>query len=412
MESENAVQSYDVVVIGGGVTGLSTAIHLRELGIPKVLLIERHFVGAGQSGRAAGIVRSLVANVTVASMLRTSIKFFTTFQERYGPKLNINSIGYLLVNELSAREELESVIRSAAEAGTQASFVGVDEALLLQPGLRATSDDIFVFEPDAIYVDPMVAVNALSIVAKQLGIEIREGTQVAQIKVRSNAVIGVDIGQEIVSSRNVLVATASWGAPLLRGLNVHLPVHTHRVEMAFYSTPTASPLRLKRIISDARTTLYMRPEGQDQMFVGWREGDRIHGTKDLREVDPDNYWQTSRYNSLLDMSSRLRRTLPFMKDGFVHRTYACVYDYTPDAMPVLDGVEEVKGLYFALGFSGGGFSLSPWVGQAMAQFIASREKSSDLALLSAARFLENRPVRWSNVIKQETTPTLPGTDDN
>ena len=60
-----------------------------------------------------------------------------------------------------------------------------------------------------------------------------------------------------------------------------------------------------------------------------------------------------------------------MANGFVHRTYVWVYDMAPDEMSILDRAALVSGLYFALAFSGGGFSLSPWIGQAMAQFIVN-----------------------------------------
>jgi glycine/D-amino acid oxidase-like deaminating enzyme len=194
-----------------------------------------------------------------------------------------------------------------------------------------------------------------------------------------------------------MVGAGAWGAGLLERIQAAPPVYPHRVEMAFFEAPPESGLRLERIISDARTTLYMRPEGASQMFVGWREGDRINTLADLQSVDPDHYRQTSHYPTLMEMYGRLKRTLPFMKDGFVHRTYACVYDYTADAMPILDRVSMIDGLFFALGFSGGGFSLSPWVGQVMAQFMATAQKTPELSLLSADRFSENRPVRWSNL---------------
>ena len=391
------MKSADVIIVGGGVTGLTTAIHLREQGVRDVRIVERHFVGAGQSGRAAGIVRSLVGNSAVASMLQYSIKFLSTFRDRYGAKITLNPIGYLLVNDADATKQLSDVIAAATKGGCVATMISPRDASELQPGLRSIDDDIYAFEPGAIYVDPMPVVQVLANVARKIGVEIIEGTEVEEIRTDSRGVQGVTTREETIASRKVLVGTASWGAAMLAEAGIEVPVYPHRVEMGFYSAPLESPFRLVRIISDARTTLYMRPEGPDLMFVGWREGDRISCTSDLHPEDPDNYQQTSRYSSLMQMSESLAKTLPFMQDGFVHRTYACVYDYTPDAMPILDEAREVEGLYFALGFSGGGFSLSPWVGRAMAEFMATGKRTSELELLSVSRFSENKPVSWSNV---------------
>jgi glycine/D-amino acid oxidase-like deaminating enzyme len=187
----------------------------------------------------------------------------------------------------------------------------------------------------------------------------------------------------------------------LQKAGIDAPVYPHRAEMAFFAVCPESPHRLLRIVSDARTLLYLRPEGTDQMFVGWREGDRISTVADLAAVDPDNYRQTSHYASLADMQRRLIRTLPFMAEGFVHRTYACVYDYTPDGMPILDEAAALPGLYFALGFSGGGFSLSPWVGSAMAKFIVTGVKSPGMKLLRLSRFREGQFVSWANSVREE-----------
>ena len=135
------------------------------------------------------------------------------------------------------------------------------------------------------------------------------------------------------------------------------------------------------------------------MFVGWREGDRIHTTEDLVTEDPDNYQQTAHFATVTDMHRRLAMTLPPMADGFVHRTYACVYDYTPDGMPILERSASVEGLYFAVGFSGGGFSLSPWVGRGMAEFIVQDQRPQQIERFDLARFAEGRTFNWSNVDK-------------
>ena len=85
-----------------------------------------------------------------------------------------------------------------------------------------------------------------------------------------------------------------------------------------------------------------------------------------------------------------------MKDGFVHRTYACVYDWTDDEMPILDGNDTIKGLYFTLGNSGGGLSLSAAMGNLMADFIVDEKKSPDIEMVRLSRFAEGQPIDWHN----------------
>lgn len=386
----------DVVIAGGGVSGLSIALHLRLLGIRNVTVLERHHTGAGQSGRAAGIVRALVNSSAVASILMASLRFFRGFQERFGENIGVRETGYLLVNGVEEEMAMNSSIGKAATSGCRATRVSSAEASELQPGLRSSEDDIYAFEPEAIYVDAMLATHVLARVARHMGVRIEEGCEVQSILTDGSLVRGVRARSGDFLADRVVVATSVWGIAQLARLGIEVPVFPHRAEMAFFSVLPDSRIRLRRILSDARTLLYMRPEGVDQMFVGWREGDRVASTAGTT-TDPDNYRQTSNYESLEDMRGRLTATLPFLlADGFVHRTYACIYDYTPDGMPILDQAEGLKGLYFALGFSGGGFSLSPWVGSAMARLIMESEKTPELQMLRLARFREGETLSWSN----------------
>jgi sarcosine oxidase subunit beta len=289
------------------------------------------------------------------------------------------------------------VICEATKAGCKAKRVSSAEAIELQPGLRQDTDDIYAFETGAIYVDPMLATQTLARVARRLGVEVVEGCEVHSIRKNGSQILGVETSLGNIDSDTVVIGTAAWGAAQLAKLGVEVPVYPHRTEMAFFSVWPDSAARVVRILSDARAMLYLRPEGTEQMFVGWREGDRMTGVHDFTPANPDNYWQTAHYATLADMRRRLAMTLPFMSQGFVHRSYACIYDYTPDGMPILDRAESIKGLYFSLGYSGGGFSLSPWVASVMARFIMDGLKSPEMDLLRLSRFEEGQLLKWGNV---------------
>ena len=243
----------------------------------------------------------------------------------------------------------------------------------------------------------MPTLQAVRRAAEQSGVVIVEGCEVANILFESSRVVGVESAGQRHAVPQVLVATSAWGAAQLNRMGINMPVHPHRAEMAFFQVPPSGDFALRRIVSDARSMLYLRPEGDRQLFVGWREGDRVGDVGDMIAEDPDDDRQTARYESLADMSARLAATLPPMRNGFVHRTYPCVYDYTPDGMPILDRADEVQGLYVAMGFSGGGFSLSPWVGRTMADFIATGKQPAEIERLDARRFAENRLINWDNV---------------
>jgi len=390
-------QTSDVIIIGGGVTGLLTAVHLKLLGVEHVILLERHHVGSGQSHRAAGIVRGFVRDVAVSRALVESIEFFATFERRFGDVIPFHRTGYLLLAEREQSAVVDETIATAARAGCETRQIDAHEARQVQPGLRIDDQTLYVHEPGAIHLDPMPAVQSIARVARRLGVSIVEGCETRSILVEGEKVVGVETSIGRFDAPQLMVATSAWGTAQLSQIGIDVPVYPHRAEMAFFQSPAQEAFALRCIVSDARSMLYLRPEGDSQMFVGWREGDRAHSINDMLAEDPDDYKQTAHYESLVDMHHRLAITLPPMADGFVHRTYACVYDHTPDGMPILDRADCVDGLYFALGFSGGGFSLSPWVGRSMAQLIAERQTPAQLERFDLKRFAENRTFNWANV---------------
>ncbi len=396
------MKSAQVVIIGGGITGVSTALRLALLGVKQICVLERHHVAAGQSGRAAGIVRALVAHPAISAILLESIQFFHEFSARFDQPIDVNEAGYMLLADPEGRDRVQHSLDVAAAAGCRAGWITKAEAADLQPGIRTSDDCLYAFEPGGIWTDPMPAVQAIAQAARRSGVTIVEGCQVNSIRTDNGArITGVETTEGTIATENVAVCTAAWGASQLAALGVETPVYPHRVEMGFFQAPPRQEEPFRCILSDPSAMLYMRPEGNRQLFVGWRETDRISSISDLEAVDPDNYRQTARYPSLADMTRRLTVTLPFMSDGFIHRTYSCVYDYTPDGMPILD-TGGPDGLHFALGFSGGGFSLSPWIARVLAESIATGRKPESMHILALSRFREGRTLDWSNAVKSST----------
>jgi len=388
------VDTADVIVVGGGITGLSAALHLRERGIRDVVVLERHTIGAGQSGRAAGVLRGTVRHPIVAQMQLEGQDFFRSFAERYGCPLGTEQVGYLLVAAGENRAYVESTLEVASRAGCGVKEIDDTQACSLQPGLATTTGAIYLYEPGGIYVDPMPATHALMLAAREAGVRIIADCPVAGIRIAHHRVQGVETRSGVLSAPVVFLATSVWAQPVLADLGLDLPVHPHIAQMAFFHPPPATDFRLRCVLFDSRVGLYMRPEEKCLLFVGRREADYFepHG----KPVDPDCYRQTATHAAITEMRQRLGETLPLMRDGFAHRSYACTYDVTPDEMPVLDRLPGTEGLYFALGFSGGGFSSAPWIGKRMAAWMESGVPPSGIEVFGATRFESGKLIRWAN----------------
>jgi glycine/D-amino acid oxidase-like deaminating enzyme len=385
------------IIVGGGIIGLSTAIHLAKRGVKNITILERHYIGGGQSGRAAGILRSLVRDARVASWLRYTQVYCQDIANDFGIGEGINERGYLLLmcnnQETAAQQTLEAAIKGG---GIGIERVTPSEAQKLQPGVRHDDDTIYLWEKGALQCDPMLLTQTLNRLARSSGVEIIENCQVDDLIISNNKIVGVQADGERMEAENVFVATSNLGQPLLARYGIDVPVYPHRVEMAFFHVPASGAFSLSRCVSDSKSLVYLRPEVGNQIFVGWREGDIVKNLDDLESVDPENYKQTMNNATLQKMRQSVLTTCPEMKDGFVHRTYACVYDWTDDEMPILDGNDTIKGLYFTLGNSGGGLSLSAAMGNLMADFIVDEKKSPDIEMVRLSRFAEGQPIDWHN----------------
>ena len=127
----------DVIIVGGGIIGISTALNLKLQGVDRVAVLERHHIGAGQSGRAAGVVRAVVRDPMVSGWLLEAIQFFSNFTAEYGECLDVHEAGFLLLSRPREEAQVEAAITAMEQAGGAANRIDARQAQILQPGLRA-----------------------------------------------------------------------------------------------------------------------------------------------------------------------------------------------------------------------------------------------------------------------------------
>lgn len=101
-----------------------------------------------------------------------SIRFFSDFAERFGERLDVHDIGYLLLARADERDQLEAAIAAGIQAGCQVQEIDAAQARDLQPGINCDDDTVCAFEPGAVYLDPMLATRALARAAMRAGVQL------------------------------------------------------------------------------------------------------------------------------------------------------------------------------------------------------------------------------------------------
>jgi sarcosine oxidase subunit beta len=337
-----------IVVAGAGAIGASVAYHLAQLGARDVVLADRGRVAGGSTSKAMGGVRQQFSTAAEVRLAQASIRFF----EELGEPL-FRQVGYLFLAttdqglaELEARRELQAGLGVPVERVDPSYVEGLQTGDVL--GAAVCREDGVA--------DPPGVTRELARRALKLGVEVREGTDAAELE--------ADL---------LVIACGPWSAELAATRGVDLPVRPLCRQLIETKELEGLPDELPMVL-EVETTFHFR-----------RRGDRLV----LAMVDPEPRWgfETAVDESLFqDRLERLRRRYAPAADAEIERAWAGLYDMTPDAHPILG--EIAPGVYSACGFSGHGFMQSPAVGRALAEEILGESPSLDLGPYRLSRFEE------------------------
>jgi len=265
----------EVIVVGGGVMGLSTAFHLAEAGVD-VLLLERDELGSGSTCRAAGGVRAQFSDPANIELARRSLAAFERFGQRPGAEIDLRQHGYLfLLDDEVDVDAFEAGVRLQNELGVPSRMLTVDQALELSPLVVGDGLLAAAFSPTDGHCTPEAVVQGYARGARALGARIRRHCEVTGIEVADGAITGVRTTQGLVDTSTVVVTAGAWSAAVGEMAGVSLPVVPLRRQIIVTSEMPGMPADLPMTI-DFGTTFYFHPEGPG-LLVGMSDPDQQPG---------------------------------------------------------------------------------------------------------------------------------------
>ncbi len=365
--------SADVVVIGGGATGASTAFHLARVGVRDVLLLERDGIAAGSTGKAVGGFRVQFGdelNIRVNLRSLEAFRAFGATMAELGVDADIalRQPGYLIV--LSEEAHLgffREAIALQNRLGVPTREVTPEEIAAIVPQLR--TDDLVggSFGPlDGRFLPEAVAQGYASGAAR-LGARVAIGVEATAIRHASGRVTAVETTRGTVATDTVVLAGGVWSVPLAAQVGLDLPVRGDRHWVCFAEDDGGLADDLP-FVSDYAAGFYVTREPHGLVFGG--------KSPELEDVGPPAIHR-----------------LPLMERLPVASTWWGFYDMSPDNNAIVDEAPEVGRVLVATGFSGHGVMQSPAVGEHLAERIAGRAPSLDLGGFALARFSDpERPT--------------------
>ncbi len=373
----------DVVVVGAGIVGASSAYHLARRGLSVVVLERESAFALGSTGKSAAGVRVQFTTEANVRLSMHSLPVYREFRERHGYDVGYRPVGYLL---LVPPDRWDAHLKSVAlqrRLGAPVDVLAPEEALRYVPldtgGLAGAT-----FGPWDGVIDPHMATGAWVELGRRAAADYRFGHRVSAVR-RQGDGWRVDAGGESFACGRVVNAAGAWAGRVGRLAGLRVPVRPKRIQI-FLSGPV-SDSRTYPLTIDLGTGVYLRSEGNRILF-----GLDTHADDGFTEgVD----W------------SWLERVLvtgveryPWWEDLGIDRA-GCWWGYygvTPDNNPVIGVHPDARGWIDACGFSGHGIMHAPATGLAVSEMIADgRSRTLDVTAFRHARFRETQVELEANV---------------
>lgn len=379
-------QSFDVIIIGGGIMGCSTAFQLAQRGI-NVALLEKNTIGAGPTGKSSAIIRQHYSNELTARMAYHSLQVFQNFAEIVGGESGFTQCGFLVMVAEADKAGLEANVAMQQQIGIETRLLSAAEVNALLPGLK-TDNLSAAYEPQSGYADPYLTVTSYAQAARRLGATIYQETQVTGIRLAEGKVQGVDSDKGSFDAPVVLNCTGAWGAQVAQLADVALPIDACRVQVSLFRRPPGEEA-VHPVVADFERAIYFRPETGSLTLVGLIDPQEAEAI-----VNPDHFSENVSDEFVLESGERLVTSYPAMAQSQSVGGYASLYAITPDWHPIVDELPAGSGLYVCSGFSGHGFKLGPAVGKMLADLVLGVENPEfDASLFRNGRFAANHPVQ-------------------
>lgn len=376
----------EVVIIGGGMIGASTAYHLARRGIKDVVILEKDLLAQGSTGLSVGGIRQQFSHPANIRLSQESVRVFEHFQAEFGVEIGFCQAGYLFLAQQQAtwREFLSSV-KTQRRLNVPVEVLDPDEIRRRWPYLNC--DDIVggTFGPEDGYADPYLAAMGFAAAARKLGVQVEELTRVKAIRCSGDRVLGVETTRGPLSAPVVVNAAGPWAAETAAMAGLDLPVRPCR-RQAFMTKPFDLLPRPVPMIIDQDALFYLRGAAPS-LILGMSDSD-----------EPGSFNLNVDREFMERVVEAAVHRVPALEKASLLKGWAGLYEITPDDNPIIGQAPSPRGFFCAVGFSGHGFQHGPAVGRLLSELISRGRTDFDLTPFSFDRFQKAQSQRERRVV--------------
>ena len=372
-------RTFDAVIIGGGILGVSVAYELARAGMTNVCVLEKKYLASGSSGRCGGGFRQQWSTAANTSLAMDSVRRLEGLEEELGYRTEFFQGGYLILAH--TEEEQQQFAKNVAMQrglGLEVDMIDPDEAHKIVPFLNTELIRKATWCPKDGHINPFLLTQGYANAAKSLGAQIHLWTNVTGIMKKSDTFFVMTENGNTYQTPLLFNCAGAFSRTIGQMLNVDIPVDPYRHEILV--TEPVERLWDPMVIS-FNIGLYARQEMSGGVVMGMGDPNEPVGT-----------YVGSSMHFMYEMSQRFTRLFPKLDKLRIVRQWAGLYEMTADAQPILGPVEEVDNFIQASGFSGHGLMLAPAVSQILAAMVIKGEKSQVVESLNVKRLYNLKDV--------------------
>jgi sarcosine oxidase, subunit beta len=378
------METADVVVIGAGANGVSTAYHLARAGVKNIAVVERKHLAAGATGKSGALVRMHYTNEPETRLAVESFKYFENWSEIVGGDCGLQQVGLFVFTPPDRIDDLEANVAMQREVGAEAYMITADEAREIDPSVFVGDVTHVAYEPRSGFADPSATVYSFARAAMDLGVRFKLDTPVTRVLTEGSRVTGVETADGVIEAPVVVIAAGAWANHLFQPLGIDLPLTPSYARVSVFRNAFERPQTQMTYIDRINGT-WSRPVDGNCTLIGAEFGSRDLGDLDaIREAPSQEYIEHCR--------QQLVHRFPTMRHSTMRGTWAGALMRSADARPLIGALPEYDGLYCMAGDSGTSFKTSPAIGRCLSELItAGRSTTVDLMPFRASRFAEGKP---------------------
>jgi sarcosine oxidase subunit beta len=369
--------AYDAVIIGGGGHGLAAAYYLaRDHGMTNVAVLEKGYLGGGNTGRNTTIIRSNYLTPEGVAFYDESVRLYQDLAEDFDLNLFYSTRGHFTL------AHTDSAVRTMRWRAEVNKHLGVNSELVGPEFIKRSCPQIDItcggHAPilGALYHAPGAIARHDAVAwgygrgADRRGVEIHQQTEVTGIEVRGGKVAGVRTSRGTISTPKVLCAVAGFTPRILDMVGLRSPIYVHPLQ-AMVSEPMKP--WLDQIFVSGSLHVYVSQSARGELVMG-------------ASLDP---YEVQSTRSTLDfaegLSAHILDMFPFLSTAKVNRQWAGMADMTPDFAPIM-GKTPIEGFYLDSGWGTWGFKATPVCGKTMSHTLAKDEDHPLIRAFSLSRF--------------------------